>query len=173
MYKDNKVKAFGVSNMNSMQIALIQKHLDFKLEFNQLQLSPVHSGMVQSGLYVNMKETPSIDHAGSILEYCRLHDITIQTWSIMQASWAEGTFIDHPDYKALNDVLDVLSSKYNVTKNAIVIAWIVRYPANMQAIVGTTNIKHLEAMCLGFDVDLTHDEYYKILVSAMKIENLF
>lgn len=172
LYKSNKVKAFGVSNMNSMQIELIQKHLDFKLEFNQLQFSPVHSGMVQNGLYVNMKELQSLDHDSSILEYCRLKDITIQAWSIMQASWAEGTFIDHPDYKELNDVLDVLSLKYNVTKNAIVVAWIVKHPANMQAIFGTTSIKHLEEMCLGCDIDLTHEEYYQILVSAMKVEQL-
>lgn len=128
--------------------------------------------MISNGLYVNMKEEQSLDHDSSILDYCRLNDITIQSWSIMQASWVEGSFIDHPDFKELNVVLNNLANKYNVTKNAIVVAWIVRHPANIQAIFGTTSIKHLEEICLGCDITLTHEEYYHILASAMKIKEL-
>lgn len=172
LYHANKVKYFGVSNMNRVQMEMLQAELDMNIMFNQLQLSPVHSGMVQSGFYVNMKEEPSIDHDGGVLEYCRKKEITIQAWSIMQASWAEGSFIDHVDYPELNNALQMYAEKYGVTKNAIVVAWINRHPANIQPIFGTTSIKHLQEMCAGSDIVLTHEEYYHILASAMKVDLL-
>ncbi len=172
LYRAKKVKYFGVSNMNSMQMEMLQAHLDVNIMFNQLQLSPVHSGMIQSGFYVNMKEAPSIDHDGSVLEYCRKNEITIQAWSIMQASWAEGSFIDHVDYPQLNETLQMYADKYGVKKNAIVVAWINRHPARIQPIFGTTSMTHLQEMCAGSNIVLTHEEYYHILASAMKVDLL-
>ncbi len=135
LQQSGKVKYFGVSNMNSMQIQMLQKHLDQKLMFNQLQFSPIHCDMINSGIFANMKEEQALDHDGSILEYCRMEDITIQAWSIMQASWAEGTFLDNPNYAAFNDCLQEYAERYQVSKSAIVIAWILRHPANMQPIL--------------------------------------
>ena len=97
LYETGKVKYFGVSNMNSYQIALIQKYTKHKLLFNQLQFNVVNAGMIDSGINVNMDNAQSIDHDSSILDYCRINDITIQPWSILQASWEKGTFLDHPD----------------------------------------------------------------------------
>ncbi|GHU26268.1 hypothetical protein FACS1894152_0500 [Bacilli bacterium] len=61
-----------------MQIKLLQKYVKQPILFNQLQLSPVHSDMISAGLFVNMKEPQGVVRDGSILEYCRLKDITIQ-----------------------------------------------------------------------------------------------
>ena len=72
LYNKGKVKHFGVSNHNPMQIELLNKYLDNKIIINQLQFSIMHTGMIDSGLNVNMKIDPSIDRDGSILEYCRL-----------------------------------------------------------------------------------------------------
>jgi len=162
-----KVKYFGVSNMNPMQMELLQSGLKQKLLFNQLQLSPIHNEMVTSGLFVNMKEAQAIDHDGSILEYCRLKGVTIQPWSIMQASWAEGTFLNHPDYKEFNDCLQEYADKYNVSKSAIVIAWLLRHPANMQPIFGTTKSEHLIEMCAGCDIELPKEDWYYIYTKAI------
>lgn len=162
-----KVKYFGVSNMNAMQMELLQSGLKQKLLFNQLQFNPIHAGMVTSGLFVNMKEPQSIDHDGSILEYCRLHNVTIQPWSIMQASWEEGTFLEHPNYKEFNDCLQAYADKYNVSKTAIVIAWILRHPANMQPIFGTTKIKHLKEMSEGCNIELPREDWYVIYTKAI------
>jgi predicted oxidoreductase len=78
LYKAKKVKYFGVSNMNSMQIELLQSRLKHKLLFNQMQFNPVRSEMVTAGLFVNTKDSQSIVRDGSLLEYCRLKNITIQ-----------------------------------------------------------------------------------------------
>lgn len=162
-----KVKYFGVSNMNSIQMKMLQKRVKQKLLFNQLQFSPIHAGMITSGLFANMKEEQAIDHDGSILEYCRMKDITIQAWSIMQASWEEGTFLDNPDYQEFNDCLQEYADQFNVTKSAIVVAWILRHPANMQPIFGTTKCEHLKEMVAGCDIELSREDWYYIYTKAI------
>lgn len=167
LHAAGKVKYFGVSNMNSMQIELLQKHTKHKLMFNQMQYNPINAGMVTSGLFVNMKEEQSIDHDGSILEYCRLKDITIQPWSIMQASWEEGTYLNNPDYADFNACLQSYADAYKVSKTAIIIAWILRHPANMQPVFGTTKVKHLEEMLEGCNITLTREEWYEIYIKGI------
>lgn len=157
-----KVKYFGVSNMNSMQIAYLQHHLEDSLIINQLQFNVVHSGMIDSGIHVNMKNPFAVDYDGSILEYSRLHNITIQPWSVLQASWAEGTYIDNPNYQELNDKLEELALKYQVDKAAIAIAWILRHPSKMQPIIGTTKINRLINLAKASEVELTRPEFYEL-----------
>lgn len=167
LYKSGKVKYFGVSNMNPMQIELLQSGVTQRLLFNQLQYSPIHAGMVTNGLFANMKEAQAIDQDGSILEYCRLKDITIQPWSIMQASWEEGTFLENPTYEAFNACLQGYADQYQVTKAAIVVAWMLRHPAKMQPIFGTTKPQHLTALCAGCDIQLSREEWYDIYIQAI------
>ena len=169
LYKQGKVKSFGVSNQNSMQIELLKKYLKQDIVANQLQFSIPHSSMISSGLEVNMLTSGAINRDGSILDYCRLNNITIQAWSPFQYGFFEGVFLDNEKYKELNIVIDDLAKKYNVTNMAIATSWILRHPANMQVIVGTTNIERLEAICKAVDITLTREEWYKIYISAGNI----
>ena len=133
---------------------------------NQLQFGPAHAQMIDSGIYANMDE--GIDHDGDILNYCRLNDITIQPWSTIRSSLSEDTFIDNPKYPKLNEQLDKLADKYNVSKVAIVTAWILRHPAQMQPIAGTTSIKNMLDTIKGVEVKLTREEWYAIYTAEDK-----
>jgi predicted oxidoreductase len=117
---------------------------------------------------LNQKNSFSVVRDASILEYCRLNDITVQPWSIVQASREEGTFLDNPNYAQLNIVLQELADKYHVTKSAIVISWICTHPANMQPICGTTKINHLQELCAGVDIKLSHYDWYRLYQAAIK-----
>lgn len=161
-----KVKKFGVSNQNPMQIQLLNKFLKDKIIANQLQLSLTNTGMIDSGLNVNMEIAPSIDRDGSVLEFCRLNDITIQPWSPFQYGFFEGVFLNNPKFKELNDKIDEFAKKYNVTKEAIAIAWILRHPAKMQPIVGTTNRDRIKAICKASDIVLSREEWYELYRAA-------
>lgn len=161
-----KVKKFGVSNQNPMQIQLLNKFLKDKIIANQLQLSLTNTGMIDSGLNVNMEIAPSIDRDGSILEFCRLNDITIQPWSPFQYGFFEGVFLNNPKFKELNDKIDEFAKKYNVTKEAIAIAWILRHPAKMQPIVGTTNRDRIKAICKASEIVLSREEWYELYRAA-------
>ncbi len=164
-----KVRHFGVSNQNPMQIELLKKSLNVDLIFNQLQLSIANTGMMDAGLNVNMKVPNSIVHDGSILDYCRLNDITIQAWSPFQYGFFEGVFLDNDKYPELNLVIDRLAEKYNVSNTALAIAWIHRHPAKIQAIVGTTNVARLKDISLADQVTLSREEWYEIYRAAGNI----
>lgn len=161
-----KVRHFGVSNFNPMQVELVQSALSQKLMINQLQFGVMHTGPIQFGLHTNMQDTPSINHDGEIIEYSRLHHMTIQAWSPYQYGMFEGTFIDNPKFPELNAKLQALADKYHVTKNAIATAWILRHPAHMQVILGSMNPQHLQESIAGTDVDLTKQEWYDVYFAA-------
>jgi predicted oxidoreductase len=168
LYKSGKVRYFGVSNHTPLQIELLKKYCHQPIIINQLQLSIVHSVMIDSGLNMNMKESFAQDKDGGVLDYCRLNDIMIQAWSVVQASWEEGTFIDHPDYAKLNHVMEQLCKKYDTNKNAIALAWILRHPAGIQPIVGTTSTKHLRESLEALDFKLTREEWYQLYLASGK-----
>lgn len=166
LHSSGKVRFFGVSNHNPMQIELLNKYLNHKIIINQLQLSITNTGMIDSGLNVNMKIDPSIDRDGSILEYCRLKNITIQAWSPFHFGFFEGVFLDNDKFPELNSKISEIAVTKKVPNTAIVIAWILRHPAKIQPIVGTTNVKHLRDICKASEIELTRQEWYEIYTAA-------
>ncbi|MCL1858386.1 MAG: aldo/keto reductase [Oscillospiraceae bacterium] len=171
--KNGKVKFFGVSNQKPYQIELLQKYLNnvgIEIIINQLQLSVTHTGMIDSGINVNMKNGNSVNHDGDILEYCRLKEITIQPWSPFQYGFFEGAFLGNLEkFPKLNEVIDKYAKQYSVTNSAIAIAWLLRHPAKMQPIVGSTNKTRVAEICKASEVNLTKKEWYEIYLSAGNI----
>ena len=163
---EGKVKNFGVSNHNAFQIELLKTAVRQPLVANQLQFSLTEAGMITSGLNVNMKNFDSQMHDGGILEYSRIKKMTIQAWSPFQFGFFKGNYIDHPDFPELNQKLQEMADKYGITKTGVVAAWILRHPANMQLIAGTTNPDHLTKICSGADVVLSREDWYAIYLSA-------
>ena len=167
--ESGKVRHFGVSNVTPGQLELLKKYVKQPLVFNQLQFSLDQSQLIDGGLYLNnLKTDRSINRDNGVLDYCRLNDITIQAWSPLQFGMFGGCFVDHPDFPELNKVLGELGEKYGVTKTAIAIAWILRHPAKMQAIAGTMNPQHLKELCAAANVELTHQEWYKLYLASGK-----
>lgn len=166
LHESGKVKEFGVSNHNPMQIELLNKYLKNKIVINQMQFGIMHTGMIDNGINVNMKNDSGIDRDGSVLEYCRLKDITIQAWSPYQYGFFEGVFLDNPKFPELNKKLDEIAMKHNVTNTAIATAWILRHPAKIQTIVGTMNSDRLKAICKASNVQLSRQEWYEIYMAA-------
>jgi len=166
LHSSGKVRNFGVSNFNPMQIELLSKYLNQRVIVNQLQFSIAHTGMIDFGFNVNMKVDQAINRDGSVLEYCRLKGITIQAWSPFQYGFFEGTFLGNEKFKELNEKIDEIAIQKGVPSIAIPIAWILRHPAKIQAIVGTTNPARLKDICKAADIELTREEWYALYRSA-------
>lgn len=166
LYKQGKVRNFGVSNQNPMMMELLKKDVKQPLAVNQLQLSAAFTPGFESGFHVNMKASQAAMRDGSIFEYCKLHDVVIQAWSVLQFGYFRGNFVGNEKFQALNQVLERLAIKYGVTSSTIAISWILRYPAKMQAVVGTTNPKHLIEASQATNFNLTRKEWYEIYLAA-------
>ena len=166
--ESGKVRHFGVSNHNPGQMALLEQACGEKPLVDQLQLSIAHCPMIDEGLNVNIESEPAAVRDGGVLDYCRLKGITIQAWSPFQYGMFQGTFLGNEKFAALNAKIDELAEKYHATPNAIAIAWILRHPANMQAIVGTTNVERLQGICKAAEIVLTRQEWYQLYCAAGK-----
>ncbi len=164
-----KVCHFGVSNQNPYQMQLLQGSLDMPLCANQLQFSVMHAPMVQSGINVNMYNESAVNRDGGVLDYCRLNGITIQPWSPLQYGFFKGCFVDNEQFPELNEVLEKIGNEYGVSKTTVAIAWILRHPAKMQPVTGTTNLTRLADCLKASEVKLTREEWYEIYRAAGNI----
>lgn len=165
--KEGKVRHFGVSNHRPYQIELLNKYVKQELCANQLQFSIPFSNMVAAGMEANMLTDGAIDRDGGVLDYCRLKDITIQAWSPFQYGFFEGIFLGNNEkYPELNKVLEEISQKYDTTPTAIATAWILRHPANIQMIAGTTNTERMSEIIKGSEIRLEREEWYRLYLSS-------
>ncbi|WJY16826.1 aldo/keto reductase [Pectobacteriaceae bacterium CE90] len=164
-----KVRYFGVSNQHPLQIELLKKSVHQPLIANQLQLSIMHTPMIDAGLNVNMTNPASVNHDGAVLEYSRLHDMTIQAWSPFQYGFFTGVFLDNEKFPQLNATIDRIAEQYGVKNTAVAVAWILRHPANMQVIVGSMDPQRLQDIALASELRLTREEWYEIYRAAGNI----
>ena len=164
--ESGKVRHFGVSNQTPGQMALLEKYCGEPIAVNQLQFSVAHCPMIDAGLNANMYLPESVDRDGGVLEYCRLHDITIQAWSPLQYGMIQGNFLNNGEFLLLNEKLEYMSTKKGIPPAAVAIAWILRHPAKIQAIVGTTSKEHLQDIARAATVTLSREEWYELYCAA-------
>jgi predicted oxidoreductase len=162
-----KVRAFGVSNHTPGQIDLLRKFVKQPIVANQVQFSVTHAPLVAHGVASNMQGLDqSIDRDNGIVDYCRLHDITLQAWSPFQAGFFTGPFLGNENFPELNAIIDRLAEKYGVPALAIATAWITRHPAQWQVVIGTTTPERVAAAAQGSEIPLTRSEWYEMFRAA-------
>jgi predicted oxidoreductase len=168
LYDAGKVRHFGVSNHTPGQIELLQASVRRPLAFNQVQLSITHAPLFAAGIAANMAALDqSVDRDNGLLDYSRLKGITLQAWSPFQKGFFDGVFLgDRENYAELNDKIDALAEKYDVTPTGIAVAWITRHPADIQVVLGTTRPERVRESAAGSEVPLTREEWYGLFSAA-------
>lgn len=166
--KEGKVRHFGVSNFNPLQIDMLQAHADEKLAVNQVQISLEHSLIFDEELNFNLRTAEGTNSSGYLLSYARLNGMTLQAWSPLQYGFIEGDFIRNPQHKELADKLEELAKKYDATPAAIALAWLLRHPANIQPILGSTSVQHITEAVRAQEIELTRREWYELYLAGGK-----
>ncbi len=172
-----KVRNFGVSNHTPYQIELLKKYVKQHINANQIQFGLGHGELVSQGMAMNTKFDDAISRDNGVLDYCRLNDITIQTWSPIFKTYTKSQqealncnsielIFNNKNLVELNKKLNELSEKYNCTPSALAIAWILRHPAKMQSIVGTTNASRLEEYCIASNINLSREDWYALYMAS-------
>lgn len=161
------IRYLGVSNHNSGQIALLQNSLDEPLVANQLELSLLHHGLISDGLVVNTSGTPQAHSISGLLDYCRLHGLQVQAWSP-----AAGGRIGTPREDAPASVHETkrlvaeLATQKGCPEDAVMLAWLLRHPAEIVPIIGTSRVDRLRDSCEADRVELSREEWYRLLAAA-------
>ena len=90
----------------------------------------------------------------------------IQAWSPFQYGFFEGVFLDNEKFPELNEKLRELGGKYRVSPQAMAAAWILRHPAGMQVICGTTSPERLADICTACEIELSREDWYSLYLAA-------
>jgi predicted oxidoreductase len=163
-----KVRWFGVSNMSAAQMKLLQKYLDVPIVVNQLELSLYHHNWVDAS--INLNQAPAADDIfpEGTIEYCRMEDIQIQSWGSLAQGLYTGRALDNePDtVKATAKKVQDYANQKGTTREAIVLAWLLKHPAGIQPVIGTTNPERIRACGEATRIELTREEWYDLWITA-------
>ncbi len=165
--RSGKVRWFGVSNHTAGQIEFLQHYLNDPLVTNQVEFNLIHTHLLDAGIIAN-QNNPRLARNHDLIEYCRLKNITLQAWSPL----AHGRLSGNPasdDGESIRDAAKVvaeMAEEKGVSREAIVMAWILRHPAGIQPLPGTTNPGRLLAACEADDVELTREDWYRLFLAG-------
>ena len=166
LHQSGKVRYFGLSNHNVWQMALLQKHVEQPLVVNQLEISLLHPYLINDGILANQTANRYAGAYG-ILDYCRLHDISVQAWSPVAGGRLFNPPPDAPEHirKTAALVADMAAAK-NTSPEAIVLAWLLRHPSHIQPIIGTTKPERVIASCQADNISLSREEWYALFIAG-------
>lgn len=163
LHEQGKFEYLAVSNMHAGQIAYLQSALSFPIIANQLEMSLASHDFVEDGITANMKLNAQNGFPRGTLEYCQQAGLQLQAWgSIAQGRFTCSHKSDCAKTRNTQKLVNELAQEYSVDENAIVLAWLLRHPAKIQAVIGTTNAARLAQITQGVNVTLSREQWYSL-----------
>ncbi|WP_277053604.1 aldo/keto reductase [Pseudoalteromonas marina] len=170
--ESGKVKHFAVSNMQQHQMNFLQHALDMPIVANQIEASLQKHQFIDEGLYAGNSDGKDINFTPGNIEYCRSFDIQIQSWGSLCQGLYTGGDLSNASQADINTsiLVNKLAAIYGTSAEAIVLAWLLRHPASIQPIIGTTNAKRIKASSEAINVHLSREHWYALYESAKGCE---
>lgn len=176
LFTSGKVRFFGVSNHNVAQMELLRHSLNQALVVNQVEFSLLHNQLVEEGVVFNQVTAPVTTLSAGTLEYCRLNQISIQAWSPLAGGAISGTgrpgsyagaHASRPDIlRAVQKKVAQLSKEKHCSAEEIAIAWILRHPARISPVIGSTNPERIQLASRACDLQLSREEWYALFIAG-------
>lgn len=166
--RGGKVRYFGVSNLNRFQLDHLQKHLPDPLVVNQLEMNLLHHGFAEAQICFNQRSPRYPDGWEGLLEYCRDRGVLIQAWRPLAQGYLSGRSLDGQPEDIARTARKVaeLAAKHGVSREAVVLAWLLRHPAGIQPVLGTIRPERLRACAEAAEVHLSRVEWYELFATA-------
>ncbi|MBS9808076.1 aldo/keto reductase [Vibrio alginolyticus] len=161
-----KVNHFGVSNMNSAQIDLLQQATGEVVVANQLEMSLAKSDFFKQGMGL---PSSASDYVAGTLEHARKHNIQLQAWgSMAQGRFSErGLHSDDHNTRQTAEMVMALAAEYGVSSEAIVLAFLTRHPNQIQPVIGTANPQRIRACAQVENVTLSRSHWYGLFEKTL------
>jgi predicted oxidoreductase len=166
--QSGKVNHFAVSNMHQHQMAFLQSYLEQPIVANQIEISLQQNAWLDEGVTAGSPEGANVNFTPGTIEYCRQNNIQIQSWSSLCRGLYSGRDIgnESESVHATAQLVARLAAEYQVSKEAIVLAFLLRHPASIQPVIGSTNIERIKACQSSTSFRLTHAQWHALYVSA-------
>ncbi|MGE5222157.1 MAG: aldo/keto reductase [Omnitrophica WOR_2 bacterium] len=167
LHRSGKVRHFGVSNHTAAQLELLRSFVRQPIIANQIAFNPIHTHLLDEGILFN-QDNPKLARNEGTIEYCRLHTITLQSWGSLAWGLLSGRKPEKPDPRIgrASEIVAELAREKNTSPEAILVAWILRHPARIQAIIGTTQPDRIIAACQADTIELSREEWYRLYTAG-------
>jgi len=167
---EGKVRALGVSNMSAAQIDYLQDALETPIVANQLEMSLHKAAWVESAVLVNRQEGFDAGFPHGTIEYCIRKGIELQAYG----SLAQGRYTGAPSpaaapaERATAELLAKLAEEKNTTPEAVLLGWLMKHPARISPVVGSSRPERIAACAGAADVaaSMTRIEWYTLWSTA-------
>lgn len=142
---EGKIIDFGLSNFTSSQTALISQKTE--VNYNQIQFSATHHEAMLDGS----------------LDYMQTHNIRPMSWNPLGTVFRE----DIEQTRRLKKLLVQLVAKYGVGSDTILLAWVLKHPANVIPVAGTVNIARIQALMKATTLQMETEDWFAIWTESM------
>lgn len=139
-----KIKEFGVSNFTPSQVELISNSTEIsvnQIEFSLTQHTAMHDGT---------------------LDQMMLKNIIPMSWSPLGFVFKDDTEQTRRIHKQLGE----LTTKYNATEDQLLLSWILKHPAKIHPVIGTTTKQRIVDASKAVEIDLDLEDWFLILVAS-------
>ena len=165
--QQGKVKAFGVSNFGWPQMQLLQSVLPDPLVANQLQMSLNDLNWLEQNVLTAMADGAAHHYSYGTVEYCQLHKVQLQAWgSLAQGLFTGGRSPETAAQQATAALVVSLAADYQTSPEAIALAFLLKHPAGIQPVIGTTSPARIAACQKALTVNLSREHWYALYVAA-------
>jgi predicted oxidoreductase len=159
-----KVRYFGVSNRSGFPMEYLQSFLPDRLVVNQVKMSLLHHGFAEVSISFNQNSPRYPDGWEGTMEYCRTKDVLLQAWSPLAPGGLDGNLDAQPDnIKETAALVQEYARRHETTAEGILLAWLLKHPAKIQPVLGTTTPNRLRACAKALSVPLSREECIRFL----------
>ncbi len=143
--KEGKVIDFGVSNFTPSQIALLETEVPVLV--NQVEFSLTADQVMFDGT----------------LDDCIAKDRTAMAWSPLGSYFRE----ENEQSERIKEVMAILCPKYNADESQLLLAWIMRHPAGVLPVVGTTDSNRLMHALYASKIEMELEDWFLLHTASM------
>ncbi|MFI7483577.1 aldo/keto reductase family oxidoreductase [Kocuria sp. M1R5S2] len=168
--REGLIRSVGLSNMSLRQVSLYQQLLATPVTAVQIELSLRHRSFVERQILVNHVEGAEHSFPEGVLEYCAADGIEVQAWGALARGLYSGAPIPPEDQHAAATAhtVEEIAAEHGTTREAVVLAWLMRHPGGIRPVVGTTDPERIAA-CTEAEAlvpRLGHEQWYTLLNAA-------
>jgi predicted oxidoreductase len=143
------VRHFGVSNFTPSQVELLQAQCDAPLLVNQVEINIHRLDALEDGT----------------LDQCQQHRISPQAWcplgGVAYPAW--GSTLTPGDEQRIAGELEQQAERYGVEPWLVMLAWLLKHPAGILPIVGSTTPERIAAAPRALTLDYRREDWYRLL----------
>jgi predicted oxidoreductase len=167
LHAAGKIRSLGVSNMSGAQIAFLQREIDLPIVVNQLEMSLHRHDWVDSTVLVNHPDGADNTFPHGTLEYCASNGVRLQAWGALaqgRYSGATGAAAE----ETASALVQTLAEAKNTTREAIVLGWLMRHPAHIDPVLGSSDPARIRACgdAAAQAAAMTRDEWFALYLAA-------